>query len=75
MTVIPRALFEHDVRGTSASPIQNFVEGQIKLTAGFQARLTRNLTTTVDYTLFTGAGDRNLRSDRDHITASLAYAF
>ncbi|WP_420428392.1 DUF1302 domain-containing protein [Algiphilus sp.] len=75
MTVIPRALFEHDVQGTSAFPIQNFVEGQIKLTAGFQMRLTRNLTTTVDYTMFTGAGDRNLRSDRDHITASLAYAF
>lgn len=75
MTVIPRALFEHDVKGTSAFPIQNFVEGQIKLTAGFEMRLTRNMTTTVDYTMFTGAGDRNLRSDRDHITASLAYAF
>jgi len=75
MTVIPRALFEHDVKGTSAFPIQNFVEGQIKLTAGFQTRLTRNMTITIDYTMFTGAGDRNLRSDRDHITASLAYAF
>ncbi|MHA7833351.1 MAG: DUF1302 domain-containing protein [Algiphilus sp.] len=74
-TVAPRVLFEQDVKGVSAFPVQNFVEGRKKLTAGFQIDLTRNLTTTIDYTLFTGAGDRNLRSDRDHITASLAYAF
>jgi hypothetical protein len=74
-SIFPRLRFDHDVHGTSASPIQNFVADRIEITAGFATRFTPNTTLTMEQTVYAGAGDRNLRQDRDHFTAVLTYAF
>lgn len=74
-TIIPSLIFYHDVYGTSASPIQNFVEGRKRIIPGIEARFTPNLAGSVNYIIYTGAGDRNLRSDRDYVEAFLTYEF
>ena len=74
-TIIPRMIFYHDVYGTSAFPIQNFVEGRKRIVPALETRLAPNLTAVVNATFYTGAGDRNLRGDRDNLEFFLVYDF
>lgn len=74
-TVTPLLIFYHDVYGVSPSPIQNFVEGRKRIITGMEARLSQNLIGAFNYTIYTGAGDRNLRGDRDNLEVFLTYEF
>ena len=71
----PGFTFYHDVHGTSISPGQDFVEDRKRLTLHTNVLFTNNFSGNFQYRLYWGAGDRNLRLDRDYAELSLSYAF
>lgn len=71
----PGFTFYHDVHGTSISPGQDFVEDRKRLTLHTNVLFTNNFSGNFQYRLYWGAGDRNLRRDRDYAELSLSYAF
>lgn len=63
-----------DVNGNSPGPGGNFVEGRKRYISG--SEFTRgDWTWNFKYTWYTGAGDRNLESDRDNFSLDVRYSF
>jgi hypothetical protein len=73
--IMPRVQLYHDVRGTSISPGQDFVHGRKEWTLSNDFIFNQNFSTQLRYVIFHGAGDRNLRGDRNYAEVSLSYAF
>ncbi len=73
--VEPSLLFSHDVNGTSATPILNFVEGRQEVRAGVTASYLGIWEMQLAYTRYSGAGAFNLVNDRDNVALSLSYSF
>ena len=70
----PRVAFNHDVRGNAPEPGGAFSEGEKAISLGLTADYQDTYQYRVQYTNFFG-GDFNQLADRDHITASVSYAF
>ena len=75
ITLEPTILFQHDVRGTTPTPIVNFVEGrqQINLLLGINYLQAWNF--DLGYAMYSGGDHQNLLSDRDYIDFSVKYSF
>lgn len=63
-----------DVNGNSPGPGGNFVEGR-KLFLSSSKFSRGNFSTTFEFQVYTGAGDRNLENDRDNYAVSFRYDF
>jgi len=81
ITIEPTLRFDHDVDGTSPTPITNFVEDRKSVTAGVNFVYLQAWQAEIYYTNYFGAtksgglGDRNLLGDRDFIEMALKYSF
>jgi hypothetical protein len=71
----PRVQLYHDVQGTSISPGQDFVHGRKEWTLQNEFIFNNAFSAIARYVIFHGAGDRNLRGDRDYAEVSFTYAF
>lgn len=75
ISLIPRFLFTHDLRGTTPAPVSTFVEERKSFTAGLGLNYINRWTGSLSYTSFFGAGDRNLLKDRDLVRLRISYTF
>ena len=71
----PTIAYNHDVNGTTPSPIGNFVENRQSLTLALEARYLNEYTAKVSYTNFFGGDIHNLTRDRDFMTVSFSKFF
>ncbi|AXQ27916.1 DUF1302 domain-containing protein [Solimonas sp. K1W22B-7] len=80
-TVEPTIRFDHDVDGTTPTPITNFVEDRKSVHVSVGVVYLQAWQGEVGYTTYFGAtksnglGDRNLLGDRDYVEAVLKYSF
>lgn len=74
-TVRPTLLWQHDLKGTSPFPMQNFIEGRRFAWFFVDIDWTRNFKTQLSWQMYTGAKDTNLLADRDNAGFSLVYKF
>ncbi|MDX2224329.1 MAG: DUF1302 domain-containing protein, partial [Rhodospirillaceae bacterium] len=75
ITLQPQIAFNHDVKGTSPSPIANFVDGRISTTVSVGANYLNQWTASLAYTINGGGKDYNLLRDRDFVAFTLSYSF
>jgi hypothetical protein len=75
ITVSPQIAFNHDVNGTTPGPGGNFVEDRKSVTLQVGFNYLNNWSGLLAYTNFFGAGNQNLLSDRDFVSAVVRYAF
>jgi len=75
ISLVPRFLFTHDLRGTTPAPVSTFVEERKSFTAGLGLNYINRWTGNLSYTSFFGAGDRNLLNDRDLLRLRISYTF
>jgi hypothetical protein len=75
VNLFPSINFQHDVQGTTPSPLGNFVEDRMAVGIGLRAVIREAITVDLNYSSFFGAGDRNLVSDRDFVSISAKYSF
>lgn len=75
LTLEPTIVFQHDVRGTTPSPIVNFVEDRQQLNFLLGMNYLQAWNIDIGYTTYTGAGRRNLLNDRDYVDLSIKYSF
>jgi hypothetical protein len=71
----PRFGFNHDVNGNSPSGTGNFREGSKSFNIGVAATYVDSLRFEIGYTTFWGAGEYNIRNDRDFFNFSARYNF
>lgn len=71
----PTIAFNHDVTGTTPSPIGNFVDGRQALTLSLGANYLNDWQAALSYTTNWGGGNYNLLRDRDFVSFTLAYSF
>jgi hypothetical protein len=71
----PRIAFNHDVNGLTPGPGGNFVEGRTSTTIGVEANYLNQWAADLSYSVFAGAGDLNLISDRDFVSFTVKYSF
>lgn len=71
----PRIVFQHDVKGTTPSPIANFIEDRksVGISVAFDYQSVWRVNTA--YNIFTGGGTANLLSDRDFASINVSYSF
>ncbi len=74
-TVFPILVWYHDVKGTSPSPVLNFIEGRKTITAALQGVYLAKLSSKLAYTKSFGGGRYNLLNDRDFVSLTLGYSF
>lgn len=75
LTVRPTLLWQHDLKGTSPFPMQNFIEDRRFAWFFVDIDWTRNFKTQLSWQVYTGAKDTNLLADRDNAGFSLIYTF
>ena len=75
LTLEPTLRFDHDVKGITPLPLDNFVQNSRTLTPSLGWRYLSNLTGEVGYTTFFGGGQTNLLRDRDFVDAYVRYSF
>lgn len=75
VNLFPSVSFAHDVQGVTPSPLGNFVEERMALSAGVRAVMAERWTFDLSYSSFFGAGKQNLVRDRDFVAASVKYSF
>jgi len=75
ISLTPRLLFTHDLRGTTPAPVSTFLEERKSFTAGLGVNYINRWTGNLSYTSFFGAGDRNLLTDRDLVRLRISYTF
>ncbi|XOZ34908.1 DUF1302 domain-containing protein [Halomonadaceae bacterium KBTZ08] len=73
-TLKPSLSWSHDVEGYAPEPGGAFGEGNKAVGLGVTANYQSNYEASIEYTSYFG-GDYNAISDRDHVTASVSYAF
>ncbi|MDP3857252.1 MAG: DUF1302 family protein [Stagnimonas sp.] len=71
----PTLVLLHDLHGISPAQIDNYVAGRITGIVVLDAELGQHLGAGLQYQVFTGAGQRNARRDRDNLSFSLRYSF
>lgn len=71
----PTILWQHDVNGTSPTPLSNHVEGREQINLILNTRYLDRWELELGYTVFQGAGQFNLLGDRDYAQAVLSYSF
>ncbi|MCB2107297.1 MAG: DUF1302 domain-containing protein [Rhodobacteraceae bacterium] len=75
VTLTPQVAFSHDVKGTTPSPIANFVDGRISSTFSLGASYLNQWQASLAYTVSTGGGNYNLLRDRDFLSFTVSYSF
>jgi hypothetical protein len=75
ISLIPRAVFFHDVDGVTPGPFTTFVEDRKSATLALTTRFSQNFDVDLSYTNFFGGGDFNTRNDRDNASLTVAYRF
>ncbi|MGJ8668473.1 MAG: DUF1302 domain-containing protein [Oceanococcus sp.] len=73
--ISPTLVLSHDVNGTSATPVLNFVQGRKTLLAGISASYLQVWELGLGYQRYWGGGSFNLVQDRDNVSLSLGYSF
>ncbi len=73
--VNPRIFFAHDVKGTSPTPILNFIEDRKQVTIGVDVDFLQAWEADLGYTTYFGGDEFNLISDRDFVALSVKYNF
>jgi hypothetical protein len=71
----PGLAFAHDVSGTTPSPLGNFVEGRMTVTASLSSSLLMSWGAKLSYTNSFGGDEFNDRNDRDFVGLTLNYSF
>lgn len=71
----PTIAFNHDVNGTTPSPIGNFVDGRKSLTLSLGASYLNAWQGSLSYTTNWGGGNYNLLRDRDFVSLTVSYSF
>ncbi|MCF6300650.1 MAG: DUF1302 domain-containing protein [Proteobacteria bacterium] len=71
----PRLAFNHDVNGTTPGPGGNFIEGRTSVTIGLGGTYLEKWSADISYTVFAGAGIKNLIGDRDFASVNIKYSF
>ncbi|MDX2145131.1 MAG: DUF1302 domain-containing protein [Rhodospirillaceae bacterium] len=71
----PQIAFNHDVNGTTPSPIGNFVDGRKSVTVSLGANYLNDWSATLAYTVNGGGGVYNLLKDRDFVSMTVSYSF
>lgn len=71
----PTVIFAHDVSGTSASPILNFIEDRKQLTLAVTGNYQQSWDAGIAFSRYWGGEPFNLNSDRDLATVFLGYSF
>ncbi|OYQ34878.1 hypothetical protein CHU95_09850 [Niveispirillum lacus] len=75
INLYPSISWQHDVNGTTPTPLGNFVEGRKAVSLGLRALVRETITVDLAYSNFFGAGKFNLINDRDFVSASVKYSF
>jgi hypothetical protein len=75
VTLYPTFIWLHDIGGTSPAPVYNFLEGRRVLIANLTAEFESDWTVGLTYQMFAGGGTRHRLSDRDNLSAFVAYVF
>jgi hypothetical protein len=75
VNLTPTLYFAHDVKGTSPTPILNFVEGRKQVTASMGIAFRQAWDVEVGYTNYFGGGNFNLLNDRDFLSLAVKYSF
>jgi len=71
----PRLIFMHDVKGVAPGPAENFVSGRKNILVDMETRYKEALSFTIGYGWWTGGGVGNLYSDRDFAQVFVKYQF
>ncbi|MFV3076325.1 DUF1302 domain-containing protein [Niveispirillum fermenti] len=75
INLFPSISWQHDVNGTTPTPLGNFVEDRKAISVGLRAVVRETITVDLSYSNFFGAGKFNLINDRDFVAASVKYSF
>ncbi len=75
VTLQPTVAFNHDVNGTSPTPISSYVEGRQSLFLGMGANYLNNWQANLGYTTNWGGGKYNMLRDRDFVSLTVSYSF
>ncbi len=75
VNLYPSISWQHDVNGTTPTPLGNFVEGRKAVSLGLRALVRETITVDLSYSNYFGAGKFNLINDRDFVAASVKYSF
>ncbi|MFV3129510.1 DUF1302 domain-containing protein [Niveispirillum sp. KHB5.9] len=75
VNLYPSISWQHDVNGTTPTPLGNFVEDRKAISLGLRAIVRETITVDLSYSNYFGAGKFNLINDRDFVSASVKYSF
>jgi len=75
VTFQPTIAFNHDVNGTSPTPISSFVEKRQSLFFGAGFNYLNNWQANLGYTTNWGGGKYNMLRDRDFVSMTISYSF
>ncbi len=75
INLFPRVSFQHDVNGTTPSPLATYLEGRKAVSLGIGATYQQNWSADIQYTNFFGGGNYNLINDRDFVSVNVKYSF
>lgn len=75
INLYPRISFQHDVNGTTPSPLATYLEGRKAVSIGIGATYQQSWSADLQYTNFFGGGNYNLINDRDFVSVNVKYAF
>jgi hypothetical protein len=70
----PTVAFQHDVTGTSPSPILNFVQDRKAVSLSLRGVYLEQITGEVGYTNYFDGGSFNLLKDRDFFSVAFSYS-
>lgn len=71
----PQIAWSHDFRGTTPSPLGNFIEGRKTVTASVGVEYLVSWTGQIAYTNSFGGDEFNLLADRDFVSVTASYSF
>lgn len=67
--------FDHDLNGTTPTPLGNFVENRKLFYTAVELSYLDNITLGLDWTQYFGGGNFNLVNDRDNVSMNVKYSF
>jgi hypothetical protein len=71
----PSVAFVHDVKGVTPLPLGNFIAGRKSITLAGEFTFQNSWSMELRYVNYFGAGNYNLLSDRDFVSATIKYSF
>ena len=75
MNFPPSVAFVHDVKGVTPLPLGNFIAGRKSITLAGEFTFQNSWSMELRYVNYFGAGNYNLLSDRDFVSATIKYSF